>query len=315
MPAATAFPFFGVTVAEVHDLTPSMRRVTFAGASLTDWADTGWDQRIKLVLPAPDGGYAHLPQGGDQWYRQWLALPDEQRPPIRTYTTRRVRSSDGESLVDIDMVRHVSDGGPLGPAARWLETARPGTRAVLLGPSRSWLEGQDDDVPLRGGIDFVPPARTEQLLLVGDETAAPAIARILEDLPSHARGTVVVELPEVGDLGYVPRRDGFEVIERARDGAAHGELLTAELARVARRLCPDGEPHEVEEIDVDSELLWEVPRHAKGGAALSRTTLYAWLAGEAAAVRRMRRVLVGERGLDRRTVAFMGYWRQGKAEN
>ena len=35
--------------------------------------------------------------------------------------------------------------------------------------------------------------------------------------------------------------------------------------------------------------------------------------GEAAAVRAMRRHLVGERGIDRRSVAFMGYWRRGVA--
>ncbi|ETJ06719.1 MAG: FAD-binding 9, siderophore-interacting protein, partial [Actinomyces urogenitalis DORA_12] len=56
------FPFFAVTVAGVRDLTPSMRRVTFTGVSLSDFADPGWDQRIKLVLPAAQGGYEHLPQ-------------------------------------------------------------------------------------------------------------------------------------------------------------------------------------------------------------------------------------------------------------
>ena len=32
-------------------------------------------------------------------------------------------------------------------------------------------------------------------------------------------------------------------------------------------------------------------------------------------VRDLRRYLVGERGIDRRQVAFMGYWREGKAES
>ena len=76
-----------------------------------------------------------------------------------------------------------------------------------------------------------------------------------------------------------------------------------------------GTAQEVEEIDVDHDLLWEVPRTARSGAALRRTSLYAWLAGEAAAVRALRRHLVAERGVDRRSVAFMGYWRLGRAEN
>jgi NADPH-dependent ferric siderophore reductase len=44
------------------------------------------------------------------------------------------------------------------------------------------------------------------------------------------------------------------------------------------------------------------------------TGIYAWLAGEAGVIRALRRHLVSERGIDRRTVAFMGYWRIGRAE-
>ena len=41
---------------------------------------------------------------------------------------------------------------------------------------------------------------------------------------------------------------------------------------------------------------------------------YAWIAGEAGVVKEMRRYLVRDVGIDRKQVAFMGYWRQGKAE-
>ncbi len=40
---------------------------------------------------------------------------------------------------------------------------------------------------------------------------------------------------------------------------------------------------------------------------------YAWLAGEAGVVRTLRRHLVGDLGVPRGSVAFMGYWRQGVA--
>lgn len=68
-------------------------------------------------------------------------------------------------------------------------------------------------------------------------------------------------------------------------------------------------PQELTDIDVDSELLWESPE------ALEDNYFYAWLAGESATVKTMRRTLVSDHGLDRRKVAFMGYWRQGRAEN
>ncbi|MDN6555606.1 MAG: siderophore-interacting protein, partial [Acidipropionibacterium acidipropionici] len=57
------------------------------------------------------------------------------------------------------------------------------------------------------------------------------------------------------------------------------------------------------------DLLWEAPPAAPGAQ------FYAWIAGEAAAVRTLRRILVAEHGVDRSRVAFMGYWRQGRAEN
>jgi NADPH-dependent ferric siderophore reductase len=51
-----------------------------------------------------------------------------------------------------------------------------------------------------------------------------------------------------------------------------------------------------------------------------RAEIYVWLAGEAGVVERLRRHLVSERGPDRtgpdrKSVAFMGYWREGRAEN
>ena len=47
---------------------------------------------------------------------------------------------------------------------------------------------------------------------------------------------------------------------------------------------------------------------------MATAPLYAWLAGEAGVIRTLRRHLVAERGLDRRAVAFMGYWRLGHAD-
>ena len=44
------FRFFHVTVAAIHDMTPSMRRFTFIGDDLIHYAGPGWDQRIKLIL-------------------------------------------------------------------------------------------------------------------------------------------------------------------------------------------------------------------------------------------------------------------------
>ncbi|WEK14230.1 MAG: siderophore-interacting protein [Candidatus Microbacterium phytovorans] len=294
--------FFRAPVRAISDVTPSFRRFTFGSPNLADYGDPGFDQRVKILFPTPTASLDDMPTG-DDWYDRWRELPDERRPVMRTYTTRAVRNDAGE--VDIDMVAH----DVLGPASAWISEASVGDEVLILAPTSS-------HTGVSYGIDFVPPARSENILLAGDETAAPAIAVILEQLPPEARGVVVVELPHPADAEYLPRHDGFEYHVSAREGDAtrHTHLLTA-VAECAERLVPGGRGADVEEIDVDTDILWEVPRTAKGGAALKSAPLYSWLAGEAGAIKTLRRHLVTERGVDRRAVAFMGYWRLGRSEN
>jgi NADPH-dependent ferric siderophore reductase len=120
------------------------------------------------------------------------------------------------------------------------------------------------------------------LLLAGDETAAPAICAILERLPADARGEALLEVPEPADALPVAGPPGVTVGWLARGAGPPGARLVP--AVVAAAVSPLAVP------------------------------VYAWLAGEASVIRRLRRHLVAERGLDRRAVTFMGYWRLGRAE-
>ncbi len=293
--------FFRARVTAIADITPSFRRFTFGGDDLADYGDTGLDQRIKIVFPTPGIGLDEMPVSED-WYAQWRALPEERRLPFRTYTTRYVRNHLHE--VDVDMVAH----DVLGPASEWIARAEVGDEVLIFAPTSA-------HTGVSFGIDFVPPARVDAILLAGDETAAPAIAAILEQLPDDARGVVAVELPHAEDAAYLPRHPGFEYRIGARgDGERHAHLVES-VTDAAAALAPVGAGSDVEEVDIDTEILWEVPRTAKGGAALKSARLYAWLAGEAGAIKALRRHLVAERGVDRRAVAFMGYWRLGRAEN
>jgi NADPH-dependent ferric siderophore reductase len=296
--ASEPWVFARVAVERIVDVSPTFRRFALRPDEPGVLADPGFDQRIKLVPPSPQG-IERMPTDPD-WYAAWRALPQHERPPFRTYTVRGV--DDGALLVDFAL------HGPDGPAARWATNAALGDELLVLGPHAAHPGPH-------GGVDFVPPARTAHHLLAGDETAAPAIARILEQLPADARGTAVVELPRAGDADYLPRHPGFTVHALAREGMGHGELLVERVARVATELVEAHPGVEPEPIDIDHELLWEVPRSARGGAALASAPLYAWLAGEAGAITRIRRHLVKELGVDRRAVAFMGYWRHGRAEN
>ncbi|WP_105566508.1 siderophore-interacting protein [Microbacterium halophytorum] len=292
---------FRARVSRITDLTPSFRRFTFTGDDLHEYGDPGYDQRIKVVFPRPGGSLDTMPTA-DDWYTPWREQDPDERHPFRTYTTRAVRNELRE--VDVDMVAHEVSG----PASAWIRDAAPGDEVMLAAPTIHHGGA-------RLGVDFVPPERTEKYLLVGDETAAPAIAVMLEQLPREARGVVVLEVPYEADAAYLPEHPGFHIEVAGRgDGERHAHLDRA-AAEQAAALCPDGRGSDVEEVDVDSGLLWEVPRTAKGGAALKSAPLYAWVAGEAGAIKRIRRHLVREVGVDRRAVAFMGYWRLGRAEN
>jgi NADPH-dependent ferric siderophore reductase len=297
-PASEPWVFVRMAVERIDDVSPTFRRFALRPDEPGILADPGFDQRIKIVPPSPQG-IERMPTD-PEWFAAWRALPEAERPPFRTYTVRGV--DDGALLVDFAL------HGPDGPAARWATTAHLGDELLVLGPHAAHPGPH-------GGVDFVPPARTGHHLLAGDETAAPAIARILEQLPPDARGTAVVEFPDAGDAAYLPRHPGFAVHALARGGRAHGEALIERVTAVATELVEAHPGVEPEPIDIDHELLWEVPRSARGGAALASAPLYAWLAGEAGAITAIRRQLVKELGVDRRAVAFMGYWRRGRAEN
>ncbi|GHS86166.1 hypothetical protein AGMMS50218_05560 [Actinomycetota bacterium] len=302
---ATHLPFriFDVRVARVTDLSPSFRRFTFTGDDLHEFADNGFDQRIKFFLPLPGRGFDTLP-GGEQWYTDWRALPDDARHPIRTYTVRAVRQGAGE--IDVDVVLH----GDAGPASRWAAGAGIGDELAILGPNARHGGAA-------GGVDFVPPAHADRLLIAGDETAVPAVAAILERLPADVRGEVLLEVPVSGDALELRGPAGMTVRWLPRDGARHGELLVPAVEAACARLLPGQAPvpeAELEDVDIETGLLWEIPVDATGAPLRESAALYAWLAGEAGVIKTLRRHLVGACGVDRKAVAFMGYWREGRAE-
>lgn len=307
--ARPAYRPYLVTVEAVARLSPHFVRVTFGGECLADFGTDGLDQRVKLLFPIEDGPLAGTlcDVGADDpavisegsWYARWRELPDASRSPFRTYTVRAARPEQRQ--VDIDMVAH-ADGGP---ASRWLESAAVGDCIVLVGPDAHSLDSAV-------GIDW-HPGRAGELLLMGDETAAPAICSILESLPASASARAFIEVPSTHDVLPVELPAGASITWLARDGAAHGSLLDPAVrswvadnpAIVARARAADRQV--VADIDVDLEMLWDSPGDAAEG-------FYGWLAGESATIKALRRFLVSETGIDRKRIAFMGYWRLGKAE-
>nr|WP_198412468.1 siderophore-interacting protein [Nocardioides mangrovicus] len=285
-----------VRVARRERLSPSFVRVELTGQGLAELGVDGptYDQRIKLVFPGAAGTLPRLeagPPGEYSWYSDWQALPEAERGHMRTYTVRDLYGSGEARRLVVDVVVHPAhDPGDVGPGAAWAEQVQPGDAVVVVGPKIGvdW-----------GGIAFAP-GTADDLLLVGDETAVPAVAAILGQLPADARGTAYLEVPWVEDIQQLRAPRGVEVVWLSRCGEAPGSHVVPAL----RRHLGLGGDAVVERAENE---IWDEPEVP---VAAGR---YAWIAGESGVVRTLRRTLVSEAGWDKGEVAFMGYWRIGVA--
>ncbi|WP_104130107.1 siderophore-interacting protein [Cryobacterium sp. N21] len=304
-----AYRPYRATVVGIRLLSEHFTRVTFFGEQFDTFGTAGLDQRVKIVFPLPGRGLSDI--GADQeetiatgrWYDRWRALPDADRNPFRTYTIRAVRPEQRE--LDVDFVTHAAHGA-LGPAARWLQGVSIGSDVVIVGP--------DERSPGRSiGLDWHSGQATD-LLLAGDETAAPAICSILESLPAGRRAHAFIEIPTGADALPLVLPAGCEITWLARDRAPHGERLDAAVRgwvasnRALVEAAVAAAPQPLAEVDVDCDVLWESPAEENGAG------FYAWLAGESCTIKLLRRFLVSQTGIDRSRVAFMGYWRLGRSE-
>ena len=168
---------------------------------------------------------------------------------MRDYTPRRFDPAARE--LTLEFALHGD-----GPAAGWAAQAVPGQRVTIGGPRGS----------------FIIPLDYDWHLLVGDETALPAIARRLEELPAGVRAIVLVQLHDAADR---------------------------------RSLRSDCEAS-VQWLGRDESLV-----DAVRGLQLPSGEGYAWCAGEASVAAALRRVLVDEKGHSRHAIRAAAYWKRG----
>ena len=174
---------------------------------------------------------------------------DGTEPVRRDYTPRHFDAAARE--LTLEFALHGD-----GPAALWTAQAAPGQRATIGGPRGSFVVAADHDWHL----------------LVGDETALPAVTRRLEELPPTTKAIVILQVSDPAD-------------RRALHSAAALDLqwvadAPSLLAAVRALTLPAGEG-------------------------------YAWCAGEAATTAQLRRILVEDKGHDRRAIRAAAYWKQG----
>ena len=297
-----------VEVVSVERLSTSFVRVELASPALVELGidpSCSYDQRIKLIFADGEHPLPSFVGADDGWYAGWLDRPVAERGHMRTYTVRGVRGGGEQTRLVVDVVIH--EDGAHGPGGDWAARVAVGDRVVATAPRAGHPYG---------GIEFAP-GDADELLLVGDETAVPAVAAILEQLDDDARGAVFLEVPLAADLLDLVRPGGVSVTWLPREGRTRGEALHA---AVLEHLHAQGRASVEIGDDVVDPDLWETPGYSSSGEEVASDVeggphagLYAWIAGESKVVTGLRRALVRDLGVDRRRVAFMGYWREGVA--
>ncbi|MCV0427604.1 MAG: siderophore-interacting protein [Roseibium sp.] len=205
---------------------------------------------VKLLCPAVAGRIPVWPTTAANGTTTWPVGEDALH--ARYYTIRSVNLDTG--TVDFDIVRH-----PGGVISDWAEKARPGDRIGLLGP---------------GGHER--PSEGDRIFLAGDQTALPALARMLEDLPANTSGHVIGEAETLDELrSYLPETD-----------------LTL---------------HALPHACFSDEIL-NLARQQTG----KDTTQFAWFAGEYKNAQEMRKLFKSEWGLSKGRQFSITYWRKGK---
>ncbi|MCP1486425.1 NADPH-dependent ferric siderophore reductase [Pseudomonas fluorescens] len=232
-------------VLRVVDLTPRMRRITLGGPELAGFVSLGTDDHVKLLFPQNAEQTAAL-----ETMVLGAGKDNGPMPEMRDYTPRRY---DLDALeLDIDFVLHGD-----GPASTWAEQAQPGQFLHIGGP--------------RGSM--IVPDIFDSYLLIGDETALPAIARRLEGLAANRKALVVIEVENGAEQQVLESAAQVNVIWVLREGGKDNLLATVKQLQV-----PKG-------------------------------NLYAWVATETKVSRQIRRVLIDEHGLDEQLIKAVGYWR------
>ncbi|OBK12891.1 siderophore-interacting protein [Mycobacterium asiaticum] len=190
-------PLQAFEVVGTEELTPHMVRVVLGSKDFGAFVPSKFtDSYVKLVF-VPDGiDVQELPQ--PLTMDSFADLPPEQRPPVRTFTVRRVDEDAGQITLDIAV------HGEHGVAGQWAAAVEPGEPIYLMGP---------------GGA-YKPDPAADWHLLAGDESALPAIAAALEALPETAVGKAFIEVAGPDDEIELTAPEGVEVNWVLRGGRA-----------------------------------------------------------------------------------------------
>ncbi|SDI87822.1 NADPH-dependent ferric siderophore reductase, contains FAD-binding and SIP domains [Pseudomonas flavescens] len=194
-----------IHVVETVMLTPRLRRIVFEGADLGHFQRD--DQMHCRLIFVPKGEHEPVwPMVDDQGRVIWLG----DKMHTRVYTIRELDAKRGR--LTIDFALHPA----VGPATSWAMAACRGDQVGIVGPAAGGLQA----------ASFI--------VLAGDETALPGIARILEALPQDARGKALIEVQDAGECLSLTKPLGVQLQWLLRHDAMPGTttLLLEALQRI-----------------------------------------------------------------------------------
>ncbi|WP_421929624.1 DUF2218 domain-containing protein [Neoaquamicrobium sediminum] len=254
--AGAPLPYFReMRVARAAQVTPRMRRLTLAGDDLRRFSYGGLHMRLLL---APKKGINPVwPVMAADGRQAW---PEGPRPVNRVYTIRRIDVEAGE--IDVDFVLHEGDAMP---GATFAAEAAAGDVVGMTGPGGGELRDAD------------------WCVLAGDETALPAIGRMLEEMPA---GRKVVAMIEIAD-------------------DAERQPLTSRADLDLRWLSREGRPAGTTTLLADAVKSLALPQDGR--------SVFIWAGCEHAAAREIRTYLRKECDLPRGSSLIAAYWRRGKS--
>lgn len=207
--------FRQLIVNRVERLTPHLVRITLAGEALEGFVSLGFDDHVKVFFPDPVTGVLTIPTAG----AEGPVWPEGARPTMRDYTPHHF--DPVARTLQIDFALHQ----PGGPATEWAAQAQVGQTLGVGGP--------------RGSL--IVPTGFDWHLLMGDDTALPAIARRLAELPAGARAEVFIEVDGPDDHLALPSAATLNVQWVHRSSAEAGALPLLDALR--RTAMPAGVFH------------------------------------------------------------------------
>jgi NADPH-dependent ferric siderophore reductase len=206
---------------------------------LEGFVSLGFDDHVKLFFP--DG--THNADG---------------TPNMLGRDFTPLRHDKAANTLEIDFAIHDA-----GPATRWAAQAKPGDTLNLGGPRGS----------------FIIPTAYDWHLLIGDETALPAIGRRLAELPAGTRTVVLAEVDSAEDEISFKTETNATVTWAHRNGAPPG--ASDVLSRTLSTLKPPAGEY------------------------------YAWVACESLAAKGLRQQLIADHGANPKWIRAAAYWRRG----